>query len=141
MRTSKYDNENQHAVIEDVSLMQLIVTPEKYDGKTVRVFGVSFIEFESNGIWFSKEQLEYGGMKNALWLEPDYDAIGKNRAELAKYNGQYVLVEGVFNKNKLGHLGMYSGSLEKIFRFHPCEMNPRANQRCENEGVPRSNPK
>ena len=103
--------------VASVSLMQLIVNPEKYHGKLVRVIGVSKIVFEGNSIWFTKEHYKYGITKNALWIVPDYKALGTTPQELKKFNGKYVLMEGIFNKDNHGHLGMYSGSLEKVTRF------------------------
>ena len=102
---------------ESVSLMQLIINPDQYHEKIVRVIGVSRIEFEENGIWFSKEHYEHRVYKSSLWIVPDYDALKTTPKELKKYNGKYVLMEGVFNKNKHGHMGMNSGTLEEVTRF------------------------
>ena len=55
---------NQKA--ESISLMQLILNPEKHHGKLVRVIGVSRIEFEGNGIWFMKEHYKHRVYKNSL---------------------------------------------------------------------------
>lgn len=103
----------------DVSLINLISTPDKYHQKKVRVIGVSNIKFEGNAIYLNKEHLNYGVTKNALWISPNYQAIGKTETELSKYNGQYVLIEGVFNKDNKGHMGMFSGSIDNINRFMP----------------------
>jgi hypothetical protein len=103
--------------IKSVSLMQLIVNPEKYHGELVRVIGVSRIEFEGDSVWFTKEHYKHNAYMNSLWIEPDYDALGATRQQLEQLNGKYVLMEGVFNKDNHGHLGMYSGALEKITRF------------------------
>ena len=103
--------------VESVSLMQLIVNPEEYHGKPVRVIGVSRIEFEGDGIWFTKEHYEHNVYMNSLWIEPDYDALGVTRQQLEQFNWKYVLVEGVFNKDNHGHMGMYSGAIEKVTRF------------------------
>lgn len=103
--------------VEFVSLMQLIVNPEKYHGKRVSVVGVSRNGFEVHKICFSKEHSQYGINKNCLWIVPDYEALKATPDELAEFNGKYVLMEGIFNKDNHGHLGMYSGALEKITRF------------------------
>ena len=108
---------NQDAV--DVSLINLIATPNKFHGKIVRVIGVSNIEFESNVIYLTKKHLVNGATKNALWISLDFHAIGKTENELSKYNGQYVLVEGVFDKESYGHMGLMSGTIRKIKRFMP----------------------
>ncbi|MFC1524344.1 hypothetical protein ACFL6N_06095 [Thermodesulfobacteriota bacterium] len=103
----------------NTSLINLIATPDKFHGKIVRVIGVSNIEFEGNGIYLSKEHLINRVTKNALWLSLNFKIIGKSEEELSKYNGQYVLVEGVFNKDDKGHMGLKSGSINNVTRFMP----------------------
>ncbi len=102
-----------------VSIINLIAQPEKYHGRLVRVIGVSFIEFESNGLYLSKEHLINRVTKNALWMSLDWESIGKTEKELSEYNGQYILVEGIFDKEDLGHMGLKSGAIKKIKRFMP----------------------
>ena len=36
-----------------------------------------------------------------------------SRKELMEYNGKYVLMEGIFNKDEKGHMGGNSGALKK----------------------------
>lgn len=117
---------NQRA--ESVSLMQLILNPEKYHGKLVRVIGVSRIEFEGNGIWFTKEHYKHRVYKNSLWITPDYKSLGVTPQQLEKFNGKYVLMEGVFNKDIHGHMGMNSGALDKVTRFDPWEKEEETSQ-------------
>lgn len=100
-----------------VSLIQLIANPDKYHGKPVRVIGVARIEFEGNGIWFTKEHYKHRVYKNSLWIEPDYKALGATPKQLKEFNGKYVLMEGIFNKDDKGHMGMNSGALEKVTRY------------------------
>jgi len=114
--------------VKSVSLMQLIVNPEKYHGKLVRVIGVSRIEFEGDGVWFTKEHYKHRIYKNSLWIEPDYNALGATRQQLEQFNGKYVLMEGVFNKENHGHMGMYSGALEKVTRFQLWEKEENTSQ-------------
>ena len=97
--------------------MQLILNPEKYHGELVRVIGVSRIEFEGDSVWFTKEHYYHWILNNALWIEPDYKALNLTRDQLEQFNGKYVLLEGIFNKDNHGHLGMYSGALEQVTRF------------------------
>lgn len=97
----------------DVSIIQLIANPEKYDGKFVRVIGVGNIEFEGNCISLSKDDLKYG-VGNSIWIE-----LGKDISydEAAQYNGEYVIVEGIFDKDDCGHFGMFYGSIKQISRY------------------------
>ena len=110
-----FDSANYKA--ESVSLTQLIGNPTMYHGEIVRVIGASLIEFESNSIWLTREHYKFRIYDNALSIEPDYKALGVNANVLEMYNGKYVLMEGIFNKDDRGHGSMFGGTLEKVTRF------------------------
>ncbi len=103
---------NQYA--EDVTMIQLIATPEKYDGQLVRVIGVGNLEFEGNCISLSKEDLKYR-VGNSIWIELGEKAISYEEAQ--KFNGEYVIIEGIFDKDDCGHLDMFCGSIKNISRY------------------------
>jgi len=103
---------NQYA--KDVTLIQLIATPEKYDGQLVRVIGVGNLEFEGNCISLSKEDLKYG-VGNSIWIELGEKAISYEEAQ--KFNGEYVIIEGIFDKDDCGHMDMFCGSIKNISRY------------------------
>jgi len=111
-----FDKSEQSII--SVSLINLISTPEKYHNKYIRVIGVIDLEFENNKIWLSKESRKYKLNKNALWIVPNYTQLAIPKDELKKYNGKYVLIEGIFNKNSKGHLGMNSGEINHITRYN-----------------------
>lgn len=52
-----------HSAI-DVSVINLIATPDAFHGKVVRVIGVSNFEFEGNHLWFCKEHWANPVVKN-----------------------------------------------------------------------------
>ena len=97
---------------QNVSIIQLIATPEKYDGKLVRVVGVGNLEFEGNAIHLSKEDLSYG-THNPIWL--DFRNNTTIPYEGAKqYNGKYVIVEGIFKND---YSGLFHGAITDITRY------------------------
>jgi len=98
----------------DLSIINLIATPEKYHGKVVRVIGVGNLEFEGNAVYLSREDFKYVS-NNGLWIELGEKATPYNEAK--KFNGKYVIIEGTFDKNDTGHFGMWSGSIKKITRY------------------------
>jgi hypothetical protein len=102
-----------------ISLINLIASPSEYHGKKVRVIGVSVIEFEGDSLYLSKEHLLNAVTKNAVWISPNYNTLETTEEKLSKYNGEYALVEGTFNKDGHGHMGLFSGSIENITRFVP----------------------
>ena len=103
---------NQYA--EDVTMIQLIANPEKYDGKLVRVIGVGNLEFEGNCLSLSKEDLKYG-VGNSIWIELSAKAITYEEAK--NYNGKYVIVEGIFDQDDCGHMDMFRGAIKSISRY------------------------
>ncbi|MBE6621024.1 MAG: hypothetical protein E7625_06665 [Ruminococcaceae bacterium] len=108
----KHNPANPDAI--SVSMLQLITTPEKYDGKLVRVIGVGNIEFEGNCISLSKEDWKYMA-GNCIWLE--LSELATPYEEAVKYNGEYVIVEGIFDKDDRGHMGLFHGAIKQVSRY------------------------
>ena len=98
---------------ESVSIINLISTPEKYEGKTVRLVGVAKIEFEDNAIYLNQNDLKSLNYKNGIWLAVKKEQV----SEFEKFSGKPVLVEGVFNSKRKGHLNLWSGSIDVILRI------------------------
>jgi hypothetical protein len=98
----------------DVSLINLIATPEKYQGKIVRVVGYLNLEFEGNAIYIHKEDYENALLKNAIWIELSRDEAIKNTKA---FNKKYVILVGVFDMKDNGHMGLFSGAIKKISRL------------------------
>jgi hypothetical protein len=96
----------------DVSIVQLIATPKAFDGKLVRVTGFLRLQFEDTELYLHKEDSDHGLYLNGLWvdLSPTYK---KGKISLDMH---YVLVEGIFEAEHRGHMGMSSGTLTKIQR-------------------------
>lgn len=105
-------SDNQNA--KDVTMLQLITAPEKYDGEFVRVIGVSSYDFEKSCITLSKEDSKYS-IGNSIWIEFDEKLASSEEFEL--YNGEYVILEGFFDMDDCGHLGQYCGSIKSINRY------------------------
>jgi hypothetical protein len=103
-----------------VSLIQLIATPDAFDGKHVRVKGFVKIEFEGTAIYLHREDCEQFLTKNGLWQE-----VNPARAEGSKeaqVNDRYALIEGRFTAKKKGHRELWSGSIEEVTRMEPWEV-------------------
>ena len=97
---------------EPVSIVALIATPEKYDGRLVRVIGFLHLEFEGNAIYVHEEDHKRHLAINGLWV----DENGACRSNRRNPDGHYALLEGVFNATRKGHTGLWSGAIEKITR-------------------------
>ena len=98
---------------QDVSMVQMIANPEKFDGHRVRIIGFVKLEFEGNAIYLHQEDFDHGMTRNGLWLNISEDI----RTRSKEFDGHYCLIEGKFNAGAKGHLGMFSGSIEDINRF------------------------
>ena len=99
------------ADIHFISLVHLIQHPDKYHGKKVRVIGVATFKFEAKALYFYRDDQDHAVTKNAVWLSVELTE------ERLKLHQKYVLVEGVFDQENLGHLKLYSGAITEIDRL------------------------
>jgi hypothetical protein len=86
-----------------VSIVQLISQPEKYDGKTVVVFGFLGLEREHPAIYFHREDLVNALITNALWVDVSED-MGQHKADI---NLKYVRIVGVFRAEEKGQYKVF----------------------------------
>lgn len=96
--------------VEDVSLLQLIATPERFEGKVIRTVAYLRLEFEGDAVYLHREDSEKTIFKNGIWI----DVTESQRKVATKYNNSYVSIEGTFDSNGKGHFGLWAGSLKKI---------------------------
>jgi hypothetical protein len=94
-----------------VSLIHILQNPQQYAEQPVRVIGVANIGFEATGLFVSEEDMRNAVTKNGIWL------VVPSSDENRKLHGKYVLVEGVFDPLRKGHLGMWSGTLKDVKRL------------------------
>jgi len=111
-----YRNWGSPGAVSDVSLVQLIGNPEQFEGKPVRVVGAFRLEFEGNAVCLHADDVRARISKNCLWISLDYKKLASTEEVLSSLNGHYVLLEGTFTAKQRGHFGMYSGSLEGVWR-------------------------
>jgi hypothetical protein len=96
----------------NVSIVQLIANPEKYDGKLVSLVGFIHIGREQDLIFLGEEDFNHAVFANALWFHLSED-IGKNWQKL---NRNYVGVVGVFSARHEGPYSCPNGGLTTIKR-------------------------
>lgn len=106
----------------DVTLVQLIANPEKFDGRLIRVIGFLRLAFEGNVLYLHREDYENAILGNGIWVEVT-PAITTQSATL---NVHYVLLEGVFSSRNRGHMSMWSGAIKQIGRAEPWVSHNRA---------------
>jgi hypothetical protein len=97
---------------EDVSMVQLIATPEKFDGKFVRVNGFLNLGFEGDSLYLHREDFVQGLVRNGIWVVRT-EAMERDEKKL---NSHYVLIEGIFDAQHHGHMDMFGGALKNVTR-------------------------
>jgi len=93
-----------------IGVIDLIDSLGKYEGKTVRVEGYVSMGFEQCVLWpedpeKSRIQLEYW-----VWFRELGKGCGAGEYAKNSKHGR-AIIEGTFNENDKGHLGMYSASI------------------------------
>ncbi len=99
----------------NISLLRLITTPEKYDGKQIQVIGYLNLEFEGNAIYLHKEDYSKGISNNGFWVNFSKEIAEKKN--LNDYSKKYVIIVGTFDMNSRGHMGMFGGTIKNITRL------------------------
>lgn len=103
--------------IRNVSLIQLIATPERYEGQRVSVTGFVHIEFEGDAIWLHRDDFLNGIHANSVWLQVDTctDWDGKPMSG-------YGSVAGRFTGKHHGHMGLWQSAIEQVTGCGPAPM-------------------
>jgi len=99
------------------SIINLLASPESYDGKRIQVIGYARIRFEGNALFLSEESAKHEVVENSVWL--DFSGWPGDRQALAKRGNRYAIVIGTFSQSETGHLGGWFGGITAIERFDP----------------------
>jgi hypothetical protein len=97
----------------DVSMIQLIADPQRFDGQAIRIIGFLRLEYEGNAVYLHREDFEKSILQNGIWI----DLTDSQLRSSSKLNNGYVLVEGTFSSSEKGHLGLWPGSLRQVSRL------------------------
>ena len=111
-KLTKYPNEEFNA-----SIVQILSHRDRYHGKRVQIEGYLLVRFEGTSIYLSKEDAVYGMTRNGFWVSFDkravpYDGI----AGPVQFHRKYVLIEGTFDKDNMGHMSLWQGAIENVDR-------------------------
>lgn len=108
------DAENKQ-VFAYCSIVNLIATPEKYDGKRIRTEGVAVIGFEMNAIYLSRDSAEYSIAANGVGLALDRSEMTD---ELKKaVHLKWVVIEGEYHAAAPKETG-WRGYIDEITWFY-----------------------
>jgi hypothetical protein len=102
-------------IVWSLSITDLLSDPQRYNGKRVQVIG--FISLDqpplyeevSDGIYVSHRPVDAIDYKKGLSLR-----LPVNHPQRSKFNGHLGEVEGIFNADDTGHMGLWSGTISDI---------------------------
>jgi hypothetical protein len=103
-----------------ISLIGLIATPERYDGKLVHVTGWATIEFENTALCLSDRPVS---TKECVWLEIVEGPLvtssyTKAEESWKKFHRRVITLQGRFLMRNNGHMGAYSGSIGQVTKTY-----------------------
>jgi hypothetical protein len=107
------DVANSAVQVPHVSLVNLIATPERFDGVYVNVQGVAYFDSKHyiNAIFLTREDKVRGNTSNAVFLY-----LSPALRNLDRLNGKYVTVQGKFSSENKGHLNVFPACLLDVDR-------------------------
>jgi hypothetical protein len=94
-----------------ISIIQLIADPAAYNGKMVQVIGFLHLEFEGDALYLHREDFEMTLTRNSVWINRPRDLT---KAQTEAINNHYVLCVGVFQADRNGHMGLFTGEIHQI---------------------------
>lgn len=106
----------------DVSMVQLVASPEKFDGRAIRVIGFLHLEADGNVLYLHSEDCVYTLIKNSIW-------VNETPLMKKKFSDRYVLIEGTFDAQDHGFKGLWSGAISKITRVTPWSPKPKKSKK------------
>jgi hypothetical protein len=110
--TKSYPNEECQA-----SIVQILAHRDRYHGKHVQIDGYLLVRPEATALYLCKEHADYLMTRNGLWVTFDKRAVPyQGVVGPTRYDRTYVLIEGTFDKNSLGHMGAYQGTIANVTR-------------------------
>jgi hypothetical protein len=75
------------------------------------MIGFMNLEFEGNALYVSEEFFRHGATQDALWLDVEGMTVKP------PFHQGYVIVQGTFDGERRGHLGMFAGTIQRIKRL------------------------
>jgi hypothetical protein len=94
----------------DSNFINLLSDPEKHHGKEIEVVG--YINFEFEGDYISPEI----NSRQEVWIAELADSLLVKKY-FRKLKGRRVRIVGFYDKNKLGHMSMFRGTITNITKL------------------------
>ena len=112
------DQSKNKITFEKVDINSLIKNPNKFHGNYIETYGYFTVNVNETALYSKKGSLDKG-----VWLSFDEGIKNSKGVYLLKndninsYNDIMLKIRGVFDKNKKGNLGVYSGTITNIDFF------------------------
>lgn len=97
--------------LEETSFYELLQHPDKYHQKKVRLRGYAILGFEHAAIYANKDEIQ---REKGFWLGNIIINIPRSPREDSE---RKVLIEGIVNKDRHGHMGLNAGEITDITRY------------------------
>lgn len=104
--------------VESCSMINLIATPDDYDGKRIETQGVARMEFEGTAIYTSPESAKHRVKVNGIYLALGDSEVSKSSRE--HLDGKWVFVVGVYHKPERGSVD-WRGHIDQITHLYAPE--------------------
>lgn len=95
----------------NVQLVQLLSTPERFDGALVTLFGWCVVRFEDMAIQLSSDAAEW---YSSVWLDLDDNLYGSFSNAENDRMPRFCRVEGIFQAGVAGHMGRSQSQISPV---------------------------
>lgn len=104
--------------IPDVSIIQLIATPERFNGKPVRLTGWFIYEPNGTAVYLTPDDADLRNTSNGLAVEIDEKKLLAQGIPPDGFTRKLVRLEGIFDAEATGHADMCpGGGIRDVWRM------------------------
>lgn len=102
---------NENTNLTEINLIEIVKNPEVYDGKSIRIKVFASSGFENCVVYPSDPAESKVEIKYWIWYRDLAKECGIGDNALKSKYGT-AIIEGIFDMNDKGHLGLYEGTIK-----------------------------
>lgn len=97
-----------------IELSQLLESADKFDSRCITSEGYFSYRSEDAGIYLSPNDIRNYDSQNAIWVDISSSIVACVESKINLFQKQKVVVTGMFNSKKKGHLSAYGGEITNV---------------------------
>lgn len=103
--------------MEVVSIVELVVRPERFESAYVSVVGVFSFDLDSSTLFLNREHYKVDLFDTSISVDFPKGGTVADIEKLNALSGCYVRVDGIFSSKDRGYMGLNKGSIKNVSKI------------------------